>query len=174
MEEWDLYDANGNKINKTTFRGERLQDGEYHLVVNAWVMNSNHEFLISQRSPNKTFPYRWECTGGSVLTGESSIEGAMRELKEELGIEVNPKEAIFIGAKTRYYVGCPDILNVWLFQSEVAIEELILQKEEVCNAMWASVEQIEQFIKEGKFELNAYGEEVLTYGRKGESLRENV
>lgn len=166
MEEWDLYDENGNKTNKTVFRGEKLQDDEYHLVVNAWVMNEKHEFLISQRAPNKSFPYRWECTGGSVLKGESSIEGAMRELKEELGLEVNPEEAVLIGTKKRYYTGCPDILSVWLFKSEVAIDELTLQKEEVCNAMWASAEQIDQLIKEDKFEMNAYGEEVLAYGRK--------
>lgn len=54
MEYWDLYDKDKNKLNKTVKRGDYLSDDEYHLVVNAWIMNDKNEFLISQRSSNKT------------------------------------------------------------------------------------------------------------------------
>ena len=163
MEQWDLYDENRNFIGKTVCRGEELADNEYHLVVNAWVVNSKNEFLISQRAPTKSYPYKWECTGGSVLKGESSIEGAVRELKEELGLIVDCSTGILIGSQKRYYAGCPDILDVWLFKSDVTIDELILQSEEVCNAKWATAEEIKEMISEDKFEANAYIDEVLQY-----------
>lgn len=38
----------------------------------------------------------WECSGGSILSGKMSLEGIIRELKEELGIEFSKKEAIFL------------------------------------------------------------------------------
>lgn len=122
--------------------------------------------MISQRAQNKTFQYRWECTGGSVLKGESSLEGTKRELKEELGIQVDTDNAILIGTTNRYFAGCPDIFDVWLFQADVPIEELTLQKEEVCNVKWASAEEIEKLIQENKFEANAFLKEVLEYGKK--------
>lgn len=166
MEEWDLYDENRKQLNKSVVRGEKLADNEYHLVVNAWVINSKKQFLISQRAPTKTYPYRWECTGGSVLKGENSLKGAMRELKEELGIQVDADSAILVGTTNRYYVGCPDILDVWLFRADVSLEELTLQKEEVCNVKWASAEEIEKLIQEDKFEANAFWKEVLEYGKE--------
>lgn len=31
----------------------------------------------------------WEATGGSILQGESSLDGAIREVREELGIDIS-------------------------------------------------------------------------------------
>ena len=87
MEKWDLYDKNRNKLNKIVDRGSVLSDDEYHLVVNGWVKNDKDEFLITQRAPHKSFPYMWECTGGSAVSGETSLEAVAREVKEELGDE---------------------------------------------------------------------------------------
>lgn len=53
MEYWDLYDKDKNKLNKIVKRGDYLSDDEYHLVVNAWIMNDKNELLISQRSAKK-------------------------------------------------------------------------------------------------------------------------
>ena len=58
----------------------------YHLVVHVWIRNSKGEYLISQRSANRpTYPLMWECVGGSVVKGEDSLQGAIREAKEEVG-----------------------------------------------------------------------------------------
>ena len=55
--------------------------------MHVWIRNSKGEYLISQRSANRpTFPLMWECVGGSVVKGEDSMQGAIREAKEEVGI----------------------------------------------------------------------------------------
>ncbi|MBQ7140220.1 MAG: ATP-grasp domain-containing protein [Bacilli bacterium] len=162
MEEyWDLYDKNRNKLDKVVKRGEKLQDDEYHLVVNAWIKNSKNEFLITQRSENKSHPLMWECTGGSALKGESSKKAALREIKEELGINVDESTGKLIGTTLRYYPNCPDILDVWVFESDIAIDCITIQEEEVNDAMWASVEKIKELHDENKFEANAFFEDVL-------------
>ena len=33
----------------------------------------------------------WECVGGSVVKGEDSLLGAIREAKEEVGVDLMPK-----------------------------------------------------------------------------------
>lgn len=161
MEIWDLYNCNREKIGKTIARGEKLADDEYHLVVNAWVKNKNGEFLITQRNGTRSHPYMWECTGGSAVTGETSIEAAAREVKEELGIDINKDTGKLVGSILRYYPNCPDILDVWIFEDETPIENVVYQEEEVCDAKWATVEEIKKMYDEGKFEANAYFEEVL-------------
>ncbi len=160
-EYWDIYDKNRRKTRKIAKRGDYLNDDEFHLVVNAWIRNSNNEFLITQRSANKSFAYMWETTGGSALKGETSIVAAIREIKEELGIDINPKTGKLIGTKFRHYDGCPDILDVWIFEYDGTIEDITVQEEEVANVMWASVEQIKKLYNEKKFEANAFFEEAL-------------
>ena len=47
--------------------------------------------LLNERSPNK-----WELPGGKVEMGESTKEAAIREIKEETNISINPKKLIII------------------------------------------------------------------------------
>ena len=74
-----------------------IPDGLYHLVITVWLRDSKGRFLMSLRSDKKRWcPGMWEATGGAVDHGESSLEGAVREVREELGIELNPKEGKLI------------------------------------------------------------------------------
>lgn len=161
MEYWDLYDKDRNKLTKQVKRGEYLNDDEFHLVINAWIKNDNDEFLITQRAANRSHPLKWECTGGSAQAGESSIEAAIREVKEELGIDVSPSNGKLVGTTFRYYKGCPDILDVWIFTSNENIENVTIQEEEVADVKWASIEEIRELFRLGKFEANAMFEKVL-------------
>ena len=144
MEYWNLYDYEGKKKKKIAIRGTKLNDDDFHLVVNVWIMNDKKEFLITQRSINKSHPLMWECTGGSALIGETSKEAAIRETREELGIDISKSKAKLIGRTRRYYEGCPDILDVWLFKTNVSIKDVTIQKEEVNDVMWASPLRLRQ------------------------------
>lgn len=161
MEYWNLYDYNGKKKNKIAIRGTKLNNDDFHLVINAWIMNDNGDFLITQRSANKSHPLMWECTGGSALIGETSLQAAIREVKEELGIDVSSDNAIFIGESRRFYDSCPDILHVWLFKSNEKIDNVKIQKEEVNDVMWASEKQILELFKSNKFEANSFFNKII-------------
>ena len=85
---WDLYNENRKLLGKDHIRGEQLPIDGYHLVVHVWIRNSKGQYLISQRSANKpTYSLMWECVGGSVVKGEDSLQGAIREAKEEVGVD---------------------------------------------------------------------------------------
>ena len=86
---WDVLDKNGEPTGKTVSRGFKgaFPKGKYHLVVHIWIKNSKGEFLIQKRSSFKQpMAGEWAATGGAVVAGEESREGAKRELFEELGI----------------------------------------------------------------------------------------
>ena len=156
---WDLYNSEGVKLNKTVYRGDKLKDDEFHIVVNSWVKNKDDKFLITQRIETKSFPLTWECTGGSGLSGETPLESAIREVKEELGIRVYKKDAKLIGKTLRYYQGCPDILYVYLFETNE--ENITIQKEEVNDYKWATKEEILELYKNNKFSANAFFLDVI-------------
>lgn len=141
---WDIYDINKKKTGKLAERGVyQLQDGEYHIVVTGIIINSNNEILISKRAAHKKHGLMWECNGGSILAGETSLEGILRELKEELGIEFTKKEAIFLKEIRRDKVP-PDFKDLWLFKKDIDIKDLTFPDKEAIEAKWVT---IEEFIK---------------------------
>jgi len=90
MELWDAYDSNFKIIPGVTLvRGEEaaFAEGVYHLVCEIILKHADGTYLIMQRDPRKTYGSMWEASaGGSALQGESPMDGAIRELKEETGI----------------------------------------------------------------------------------------
>ena len=89
MELWDAYDKDFCKIDGVTLvRGEKIPDGMYHLVADVIVRHKDGEYLLMQRDPGKHYGGMWEATaGGSAIKGENAYECAVRELREETGIE---------------------------------------------------------------------------------------
>ena len=51
MELWDVYDKDRNKVGRKHERGTPLPDGDYHLVVSIWIVNSRQEILSSETAP---------------------------------------------------------------------------------------------------------------------------
>lgn len=165
-EMWDLYDRNRNMLDRKVERGTKLNDDEYHLVSNAWIRNSKGKFLISQRVEWKSHPLMWECTGGSVIMGEDTYQGAIREVKEELGIDVSNVPYAFVGTTTRYYKDCPDILDVYIFEIDIPIEKVTFQKEEVNDVKWATKDEILELYNSGKFEATGFFMDALNFERE--------
>jgi len=149
---WDILNENGNATGRLHERGKSMGKGEYHLEVNVWIENDNGEYLISQRSPNKTSPHMWECTGGNAVAGDDSLTTALKETKEELGILLEPQN----GRMIQHHLPCSTaechgLIDVWLFRQNADIGAVILAPNETCNAMWANCDEINRMIDEGTF-----------------------
>ena len=148
MEKRDLYNKDRELLGKIILKGEDIPVGEYIVVVLIFIQNSKGEFLIQKRSKIKNGTYA--TTGGHPKSGESSIQGIITEVKEEIGIELDKnkvqlfyserddKQRIFCDA---YYTKM-DIKN---------IEKLKLQLEEVEFVKWLTVDEINELIKKDKF-----------------------
>ncbi|MBR6789502.1 MAG: NUDIX domain-containing protein [Oscillospiraceae bacterium] len=151
---WDIVDSEGRPTGRTMEKGAPMAPGEYHLSVSVWIVNEKGEFLISKRaSAKKAAPDMWETTGGSALAGEDALTAALREVREELGIDPDPaKGRIFLtytwphsdGSGAAYIV-------VWIFRQDFDPAEITLQKEETSDARWASREELKKLIGEGRF-----------------------
>lgn len=89
MEVWDAYNKEFEKLEgMTLIRGETIPDGVYHLVSDVIVRHADGTYLLMQRDSRKHFGGMWEATaGGSALTREGPLACAIRELREETGIE---------------------------------------------------------------------------------------
>ena len=100
-----------------------------------------------------------------LVAGDDSLTTALKEVREELGIILDPQN----GRMIRHYIPCSNIechglIDVWLFRQNVDISTVILAPNETCNAMWASRDKINSMIDEGMFTtwgLCTYIDELL-------------
>lgn len=151
MEKWDIYNENGVNTGKVICRGDKMEKGEYHILVLGVIKNKRGQLLSTKRSLNIKFPGMWEFPGGAAKHGETIIEAVKREIFEEIGVEVSEKEL-----KCKIHGKCDDdkypyLYFVYAIEKNVDIQQIKLQLEETIEASYKTIDEIEILIKEGKF-----------------------
>ena len=138
---WDLRDEFQRPTGKTIFRGEPIPPGYWHIVVTVWTVTADGRLLLTQRHPDKPMGLRWEGTAGSVLSGETSREGALRELREETGLRAEPEQLRLLSSERndRFFA------DTYLYLCPEREPALHLQPEEVADARFVSLAEMEDW-----------------------------
>ena len=148
MEHRDILTSDKTPTGKIKKRNEPLLDSEYYLVAICWIINKKGEFLITRRSFDKeSHGGFWEAQGGSVLAGETSLEAAVREVKEETGLLVDPATAWLFASHIQDNI----IFDHWLFKYDFDLSNVILQEGETIDAKAAYWSEIKELIKNNMF-----------------------
>ncbi len=140
---WELRDAEKRPTGKTMYRGERVPEGYWHIVVTIWTVTADGRILLTRRHPDKHFGLLWEGTAGSVLAGESSLEGALRELREETGLCADPSRVRLLSSERRESF----FLDNYLYLCPEREPALTLQPEEVSEARFAALSEIDGWLE---------------------------
>lgn len=157
MEMCDVLDASGTRTGRTVARGTKLADGEYYLVVQIWIRSESGEYLIQRRALDHTSaPGMWATTAGQVLAGEESIPGAIREVNEELGLQLSPAPFKRFDRLAQNNL-MQDIWLVEVSQDSIGTPEM---GTEVMAWKWASKNEIRQMIKQGEFFAYSYFDQL--------------
>ena len=149
MEElWDIYDKNGNFTGIKKTRNDILLEGEYHLSASLWILNSDDKLLIQKRSSTKRIaPNKWGITGGSVRAGESSKKACIREVFEEIGLELSINEIKLLSRS----FGKDNIYDDYIIEKNFPLNKLVLQKTEVQDVKWSAFDEIVDLFHTGQF-----------------------
>ena len=155
MELWDIYDRNKKRTGRTMERNNfTLADDEYHLTVLGVIARPDKTFLITKRVMTKAWaPGWWEVSGGAAQAGEESEEAVKREILEETGLDITGAEGGYLFSYHRENPGKGDnyFVDIYKFVGDFTEAEVKAQEEETDGFMLATVEEIEQFAKEGDF-----------------------
>lgn len=145
MELWDAYYRDGTPANRDIVKDEPIAEGLYHLASDILVQHTDGSFLVMQRDFNKKiFPGKYELSaGGSVLKGETALEGAKRELFEETGIKCDNLKLEYteISDVTR------TIHNMFYCLTDCDKNSIRLQKGETVAYEWIRLEELIKRIK---------------------------
>lgn len=149
---WDAYDREGNPLGFDLVRGEPLPEGVYHLVAEILSVTHDGRVLITQRHPDKAWGGYWEYTAGGVVKGETPVQGAIRELREETGIVVSEKDLHPVYVNTRPGIdGVNTIYHSFVVFFDPSEQTIRLQEGETVAYDLLPYEEFRRFILEDKF-----------------------
>lgn len=178
VEFFDVLDEEGKKTGRIKPREEVHRDGDWHKSVHVWIVNDKGEVLLQKRSPNKdSHPNMWDISSaGHLIAGDDSLSGALREIKEELGVEVLPEQLSLIGTRKKASKYTQTFINnefsdVYLLRWSRPLNQLQLQEEEVSEVKYVSLDEFRNMIHSGDKTLLMHCEEFeMLFRALGESL----
>ena len=155
---WDILDQNRHFTGRRMRRRDAFQPGDYHLVVDVWMRRPDGKFLLTLRAPNKGYPLMWECTGGSAISGDDSLQAALREAKEETGMILDPAKGKIM---LQYSNQTDSFKDVWLFEHDADAEDVVLQDGETVGARLATKDELIALYQEKKLVPFPYFEQLM-------------
>ena len=111
-------------------------------VVDCYVYRQTDDglkFLLMKRNLNKIYEHLWQGVAGKIEDGETASEAAVRELKEETGLD--PVNMFVADHVSRFYEVHGDRVNlVPVFGMEVDSDEVMLSEEHV-DFKWVTIKE---------------------------------
>jgi isopentenyldiphosphate isomerase len=87
----DIVTKNGKPTGQSALKSEIHNKGLYHNTAHIWFYTNQGQILLAQRAASKAiYPLLWDVSvAGHIDAGESIEVGAIREIKEEIGLQIN-------------------------------------------------------------------------------------
>ena len=143
----DKIKATGKKMLKDGIQPKGLK----YVTVAVFIYNTKiHKFLIQKRTADKGG--KFGTTSGHPIFGQSSLEGMITEIKEEIGLDVDKdslKLVDTIERKKKY-------VDIYFMETDKKLDNFSIQKEELEEVQWMNKKEIDLLYSKNKFKKTHY------------------
>lgn len=160
MELLDIVDECGIPTGAVVEREEAHRRGIRHRTSHVWLLRKRHgvtQVLLQKRSLNKdSFPGCYDTSSaGHIPAGESYLQSALRELREELGVDAQEEALLYCGQRQfefreifhgREFLD-HQVSNVYVLWLDIEETEFSVQRSEVDSVLWMDWEQCLDMVK---------------------------
>lgn len=100
-EKIDILTPTGELTGDTALKSEVHKRGWFHQTIHVWFYTDTKKILLQKRaSIKKVFPNYWDVSvAGHISAGERIEFAAIREVKEEIGIDIKESDLKKIGLR---------------------------------------------------------------------------
>ena len=157
MEEMlDILDENGISTGIRKEINAVHTDGDWHKVIQIFVVNGNKILLQQRALDKKSDPGKWcASASGHISAGETSFTAAIKEFYEELGIEVERNKLKLVdtfkspsirtaNGKTIYN---NHFVDLYISEQSIDLGKVRLQQEEVAQVKFYEISEFESMVK---------------------------
>ena len=157
----DIVDGCGEPTGKTVDRETAHRDGILHRTSHVWLvrlgMLRQMQVLVQKRAADKdAFPGCWDVSSaGHIPAGDDWVASALRELKEELGVEAGSEELLYLGKHRVVHDGVfhgkpfrnRQISAVFAMRCDKRAAEFEIQKSEIESVEWADLDDCIEVVR---------------------------
>jgi len=148
-----IVDNNDKVIGK--YPRKKHADGRLHRETSVLIVSPNNEILVQERADSGCLDY---SASGHFSFNEDYLDGAIREVQEELGLDV-PKDKFLKISKYRIdysekYVN-NRFITLWEVRGDYKIEDIKIDPSEVKSVKYLSVPELKRTIKEKSDTMSA-------------------
>lgn len=162
MEEMlDVLNSDGTPTGETISKKDAHKNGVWHRAAHVWFVNNNKEILLQKRADHiESHPGEYDISAAGHLTaGDTFIRGALREVKEELGIELEEKELVKIGElsceSTQHegkYIN-KEYNDIYVVKKDIPISDFTIQESEVSLIKYIPIKEFKKWVEEKRNDL---------------------
>ncbi|ULT59248.1 NUDIX domain-containing protein [Neobacillus drentensis] len=168
-EQIKIFDQARNEMGVAS-REEVHKKGYWHEVFHCWFLSHNDLLLQVRSEQKKENPSLLDITAAGHLLADETVADGVREVKEELGVDVPFEELVPLGiieycSIQGTYID-NEIANVFLYKCHVEIKDFHLQKEEVAGIVKVYFNDFRQLWDESKDVIRVTGYEIKADGSK--------
>jgi isopentenyldiphosphate isomerase len=170
----DILDEKGNKTGEARTYEDAHKFGLIHRATHVWILNNKNQILLQKRNSDRAaYPDYWDIsTGGHVSSGETSLEGAKREAKEELNLDLKYEDLKYLFTMEEHivlnngtYVN-NEFQDVYLVHYKGDLDNIVFDTKELAGYKFVEIEEFKRMIADEKSNLVPHKEEyakLLSY-----------
>ena len=155
MEKLDIIDENGNLTGKSEERKIVHSLGLRHHACGI-IIYSGNKILLQQRSLKKEKNAGlWDMAAGHIMASDEVLPSLIREVKEELGVDIENEKLTLLGKYWRNEVYREDFIEneldyIYLLDKYIPLEDITVQESEVEQVKYFTIEEFKKLLQEGK------------------------
>ena len=162
MELLEYFDEKNERKLGIAEREKIHNENLWHREISVWIMNEKNELLLQRRSAmKKTGANKFSLTAGHIGVGECAILGAVREIHEEIGLEVKENDLILLDVYKNEQEHNNCFSYTYLLKTNKKIEEMTIQEEEVSELKYITIQELENRLDNMDKEINFVGKPLI-------------
>jgi isopentenyldiphosphate isomerase len=180
QEKLKIFDDNRNQIGVAS-RSDVHKNGYWHEAFHCWFIRNeqgtDYVYLQLRSKNKKDYPNLLDITAAGHLLADETVQDGVREIKEEIGIDLAFEDLVQLGVIEYCVVKenfiDKELANVFLYMSEDTFDDFTLQVEEVSGMVRVKFTEFAQLWFGEKDKIEISGFEIKDDGKK-HTIKENV